>query len=147
MKKDLTALLKQELLLLESAHSFLMKSYKTCAKIGIKKTYSESELQKLEAFTSRFARASDIFIQKILRLIDEIDLETPGTPMDCINRAEKKRIIDSAEKLIEIRKLRNSIAHEYIPEAIKNVFKDVLYNTPFLLSYIEQLKSYCKKYF
>lgn len=150
MNKDLIILLKQELQLLADANSVLQHSFKSCKKIGIKKKYSEKELVEYEAFASRFARTSDIFIQKILRLIDELDAETqvpPPTPMDRMNRAEKKGVVESAEKLIEIRKLRNTIAHEYIPEAIKGIFKSVLNGTPYLLSCITQLQSYCKKYF
>jgi uncharacterized protein with HEPN domain len=33
--------------------------------------------------------------------------------IDILNRLEKLRIIDSAQKWIELRKIRNDIAHEY----------------------------------
>jgi uncharacterized protein YutE (UPF0331/DUF86 family) len=147
MKKDLVSLLKQELCLLDQAESVLRHSYNSCKKIGIKKIYSKSELEKFEALTSRFARTSDIFIQKVLRTIDEIDRELPGTPRDRINRAEKKGIIDNAEILMEIRDLRNEIAHEYVPDAIHSVFKKVLKLSPKLFSYIKRVKRYSKKFF
>ena len=43
--------------------------------------------------TSRFARLSDIIIQKIFRLIESLELEEPGTVRDRINQAEKWGII------------------------------------------------------
>ena len=146
-KKDLITSLKEELKLLEAAQSVLQDSYDSCKKTGIKKKYLRIELLEFEALTSRFARTSDIFIQKILRLIDEIDREQFGSPRDRINRAEKKGVVKSAEKLIDIRDLRNKIAHEYSVNFITDIFKDVLQHSAFLISCINQLKSYCKKYF
>lgn len=39
-----------------------MRSYALCSPIGVKETYSDTELDDLEALTSRFSRASDILI-------------------------------------------------------------------------------------
>ena len=39
----------------------------------------KSELEHFESLTGRFARLSDLLIQKIFRLIDQLDLEDLGT--------------------------------------------------------------------
>jgi uncharacterized protein YutE (UPF0331/DUF86 family) len=143
MKTELTALLKQELIWMQNAADVLDYSYKICAAIGIKDAYSLAELDHFEALTSRFARLSDIVLQKLLRLIDEIDLESPGTVRDRINRAEKKQLIASAETFIEIRLLRNSIAHEYQNAVIVEIFQRVLKLTPELLNAVGRIKNYC----
>jgi len=146
MSREYLQLLKEEMKLLEGAMTALKHSYDACTIIGIKDNYGLEELERFEALSSRFARASDIFIQKILRLIEEIDLESPGTVRDRINRAEKKGIIDAAEDLITIRNLRNDIAHEYMPDVIKEIFKSVLAYCPYLFKCLDSLKQYCQKY-
>lgn len=146
MKNDLIELLKEELKILKDAGQVLAYSYENCKKIGIKENYSHEELEKFESLTSRFARLSDILIQKVFRLIDEIDLETQGTVRDRINRAEGKELISKASDFIEIRVLRNDIAHDYLPEEVMNIFKNVLVWTPCLLESIEKVTRYCFKY-
>lgn len=147
MRKDEKELLKAELKLLDEAHKMLNYSYTICAIIGIKENYDFEELDKFEALTSRFARTSDILIQKIFRLIDILELEIPGSVIDRINRMEKRELIDSAEIFKQIRRLRNDIAHEYIPEAIETIFKKVLHLTPHLIDSIQKVQQYCMRNF
>jgi hypothetical protein len=124
----------------------LLYSFNKCTAIGIKETYEPEELESFESFTGRFARLSDILIQKIFRLVDELDLDSQGTVRDRINRAEKKELIDSSDVFVEIRMVRNDIAHEYLPEAIHDMFGKVLTLTPHLLDSVERTVTYCKKY-
>ncbi|MDD3841035.1 MAG: hypothetical protein PHP06_10835 [Clostridia bacterium] len=145
MTVDEKMLLQEELKLLESANEVLIYSYNKCKDIGIKEGYTFEELDRFEALTSRFARASDIIIQKIFRLIDILELEKPGSVIDRINRAEKRGLIDSAEVFKDIRRLRNDIAHEYIPSAIENMFEKVLELTPELIDSVKRIQDYCKK--
>ncbi len=63
MIQDLLSLLKEELSLLENATEIMNYSYAACTKIAIKEQYTLDELDRFEAFTSRFARLSDIIIQ------------------------------------------------------------------------------------
>lgn len=143
MNSDLLNILRDELKLLDESAKTLEYSLKVCKTIGIKKDYNEDELESFEALCSRFARLSDIMIQKILKTIDIADLETPGTVRDRINRAYKKGLITNDEELIEIRILRNDIAYEYIPEAFKEIFNKVINYSTFLISNVNKIKSYC----
>ena len=45
--------------------------------------------------------------------------------------------------MIEMRELRNSIVHEYIPDVIKNIFISALKLTPLLIKDVELINSYC----
>ena len=128
------------------ASKVLKYSYAICRNIGVKSEYTYEELDRYEALTSRFARLSDLIIQKVFRLIDELDLDNDGTIRDRINRAEKKGLIESAETFSIIRHLRNSIAHEYEPEAITEIFDQVLHLTPQILNCVDRVKNYCDKH-
>jgi len=144
--EQLYQILQKELKLLSDATEVLEYSFKKCNRIGIKATYEPEELESFESFTGRFARLSDILIQKIFRLIDEVDLDTQGTVRDRINRAEKKELILNSDTFVEIRMVRNDIAHEYLPEAIQEIFVKVLELTPALLDGVERVRRYCQRY-
>lgn len=139
-------LLENELKVLVDAREVLRYSFNKCSAIGIKESYEPEELESFESFTGRFARLSDILIQKIFRLLDELDLDAQGTIRDRINRAEKKELIASSDVFVEIRMIRNDIAHEYLPEAIREIFGKVLLLTPHLFDGVERTIRYCKKY-
>jgi hypothetical protein len=146
MKAELLTLLKRELSLAEEAVKVLKFSQEKCQAIGIKEDYTSDELDRFEALTSRFARLCDILLQRLFRLLDEIDLDTQGTLRDRINRAEKKGLIGNAQRFAECRMLRNEIAHEYIPQHILLIFKKVLTMTPFLIETVATVKTYCQQY-
>ena len=127
------------------AKDALQYSYEKCQKIKLHKGLSYAELESFEALTSRFARLSDIIIQKIFRLLDFIDLEDTGTVRDRINRAEKKGVILSADDFVEIRILRNEIAHEYRPETAYAIFEKVLAYSATLLEGVDTIIDYSQK--
>lgn len=71
----------------------LSVSYQRCQQIDTSLgALSLDEQEKFEALTSRFARLSDLIIQKTIRLIGQIELEDAGSVLDRINKAEKKRL-------------------------------------------------------
>jgi hypothetical protein len=137
------SLLQSELKLMNDASSILKYSYEKCKKIKIKSEYTLKELDAFENLSSRFARLNDIILQKMLKTIHSIDLDEINTIRDSINLAEKKNLIKSARKMIEMRELRNSIVHEYIPDVIKNIFISALKLTPLLIKDVELINSYC----
>ncbi len=144
---NIKEVLNQELAQLENARDVLQYSYEKCCRIGVKIGFTYEELESFEALTSRFARLSDIIIQKILRFFDVLDLEEAGTVRDRINRAEKKGVVESADDFIKIRILRNEIAHEYKPETIYDIFEQVMDLAPVLLKSVDSLLLYSKRYF
>ena len=131
---------------MDGAANILAYSYERCQEIGFKGDYGYDELDRIEALTSRFARLSDILLQRIFRLIDEIDLESSGTMRDRIHRAEKKGLIGNAHTFVRIRTLRNDIAHEYTPEAIREIYKLVMELTPELLESVSKTRAHCLQY-
>ncbi|MBU0559155.1 MAG: hypothetical protein KKG93_06175, partial [Bacteroidetes bacterium] len=68
----------------------------------------------METLASRFARVSDIVFQILFRSIDQVELENKGTLLDAVNRAHQRGLIESIDKMREIRDLRNQIVHEYV---------------------------------
>lgn len=122
----LVELLQDEWSLLCASQSTLQLSIRKCQAIGQKENYSFEELESFDSLTSKFSRTSDIFTQKVMRTIWML-LHEPFVPfIDLLNKGEKIGILQSADNMIEIRDLRNQIAHEYIPEAIRDLVPEVI---------------------
>ena len=145
---DRTQLLEHQLLAMTQMETLLKWSLDRCQAIPLTDDQipEQEDLEKLESLTVRFARFNDVLLLNIFRLIDTIDLDDTGTVRDRINRAEKKGLIEDAQRFIEIRELRNSIAHEYQPEALRVIFPETLQATPILLDIAERVRKYCLRY-
>ena len=130
---------------LEKSLYWLRRSFTICTSIGVKSEYSEDEFDAIETLTSRYARTSDIIIQKIFRSIDKVEFEDSGTMIDVINRAYKRGLFDSVDEIRTIKDLRNKIAHEYAKEDIESVFAQVINFTPEIFRIAARVREYCEK--
>jgi hypothetical protein len=141
-QNNLLIALRYESINVEKAQEVLAYSYRTCEKIGVKDEYTAEEQVEFEALTSRFARLSDLLVQKAWRSLYLAELELDGTVRDRINRAEKKGLIDSADIFIELRLLRNYIAHEYDQTDVVKIYQEVLQQVPVLLDAAIRFQTY-----
>ena len=133
-------LLHSEWELLQAAVRTLKLSVFKCQSIGIKESYSFEELESFDSLTSKFNRTSDIFTQKVLRSVWML-LHEPFAPfIDMMNNCEKMEILHSADQMIEIRDLRNQIAHEYLPDAIRELVPETIELSANLFENIESCK-------
>ena len=139
-------LLKENIVAMESAIQWLERSYRICDQIGIKTNYLAEEYDAFETLTSRYARAIDLIIHKVLRTIDVVEFEQPGTLIDTINRSEKRGLIDSVQSLREMTDLRNEIAHNYIKTELVKTFEYILIYTPQIIMVSERIKNYVMQY-
>jgi uncharacterized protein YutE (UPF0331/DUF86 family) len=138
--------LKENLQKLNLSSEWVRKSYEQTVKISIKEDYTLEEFEKLEVLASRYARTTDMLVNKVLRSIDTLELEDIGTPIDVMNRAEKRGIVESAELLHVIKDLRNNIVHEYQIDEIAKFFGEIVKYSPVLLGIIENVNNYCARY-
>ncbi len=117
--------LKEDFSRLDRAVKMLKYSLQRCKKIGMKTDYSLEELDRFESLTSRFARTSDIYTQKVMKGVILILREEANTFIDRANLFEKLEV-SSAEDLKMIRDLRNEISHEYKIDDITEIFEAVI---------------------
>lgn len=121
---------------LHQALGYLLYSFDKINQTNISPSQSKDPeiLETFEALVSRFARTTDIFVAKYLRAVAEKDDPAfRGGLRDWVNYAEKKGLIQSATRWMEIRELRNKIAHEYASKDLNLIFNQVLANTPTVL--------------
>jgi len=139
-------ILRENINALNLSTNWVRWSYERTIKIEKKDDFNAEEFAELEVLTSRYARTTDMLVNKVLRSIDTIESEDIGTIIDIMNRAEKRGIVSSAELLHTIKDLRNNIVHEYKIDAITVFFADVLKYTPILLEIIQKVNEYCTRY-
>lgn len=113
--------------------------------IGIKASYTMEELEVFESLSGRYARTADILTQKVIKNIFYIMQEEAKTFIDRCNLAEKLEIVQSADTLYNIRKLRNDIAHEYCITDITEHFDLIIEYSDELLDAIQSTKHFTEK--
>lgn len=74
--------------------------------------------ERLEAFVSRFGRMQDTIADKLLPRWLLALAETPGSQIEILNRAERLGVVESVERWLEARKLRNRLIHEYMEDPV-----------------------------
>jgi len=139
-------MMKEKLLsdkqLLEKQLFWIDISYNECVMIGIKNEYSVDEFGRFETLCSRYSRGIDFLIRKMFRTLDEYEFENQGTLVDVVNNAHKRGLFESVEDLRIMKDIRNTIVHEYIEDALVDVFEDVLEYTGKLIKIMKTTLRY-----
>ncbi len=145
--KPLLLYLKENFAQADEAANYLANSIERCESFVFNNDFTEDQLVELEALTNRFARVSDLLIQKTFKTIDQLDGTTPGTVRDRLLQAEKKGLINSTDDFMQIRDIRNRIAHEYEIDALKDIFLFAFKNSNLLIDSIKTAKEYSQKFY
>ena len=122
----------------------LQFSVDRCQLLFDRQTWTPEELERLESLCSRFARLADLLTQRVMRLVDYIELTPEGSLLDRIHRAEKRGWGAEANQLVRIRELRNVIAHEYVAEKMPELYAATAHLAPQLLAAIPRVAAYCE---
>lgn len=127
----------------------LKYSYSKVQQINLdKENFTEDELETIESLCSRFARTSDILLQKAFRFLDIYEHEGYDFPVPKrISLAEKRKLIPNAETYKYIRELRNEVAHNYATDYYIDLFKEIFNYTPSLFEIVENTIRYLNKKF
>ncbi len=133
-------------ILLEKQLFWLNHSFSEVQKIGLKPEYEVSEFDSYENLCSRFSRMIDFLVRKIFRSIDAVEFENQGTLIDTVNHAHKRGLFEDIDTVRQIKDLRNEIAHEYIDDALQDLFEDIVRLTPLLTEIAETTLKYTHKY-
>lgn len=121
--------------------SYLKYSYQKVQGLSMQLKDADPELlEAWEGFVARFARVTDIFVMKYLRirvLLDNPDFR--GTLRDLLNQAEKMNLIQDARQWMRIRDLRNQATHEYSEKELEPYLQEIKDLTPVVLAIEENL--------
>ena len=97
--------------------------------------------ETVEAFVSRFSRLQDNTADKLLPNWLRALGETTGAAIDNLDKAEKFGLLNSADRWLEIRQLRNFMVHEYIesPEVLGNAIESAKAYCPTLIMFANSM--------
>lgn len=132
--------------LLEKQLFWLTHSFDEVEKIGLKQHYAVNQFDAYENLCSRFGRMIDFLVRKMFRSIDDVEFEQQGTLIDVVNRAHKRNLFDDIDTIRQIKDIRNEIAHEYIDDALQELFGDIVRLTPELIAIAENTLRYTQRY-
>ena len=127
----------------------LKYSYSKVQQIDLdKEDFTEEELETIESLCSRFARISDILLQKAFRFLDIYEFDGYDFPVPKrITLAERRKLIPSTETFKYIRELRNEVAHNYATDYYIDLFKEIFKYTPILFEIVDNTIEFLNKKF
>lgn len=127
---------------LNDACRWLQRSYDKCHSFYLSQALSDDQYDDLENLSSRFARVTDILLNKVYRALDTAELMPPGSLIDTVNRAVKRGVLESAEIARTVKDIRNEIVHEYTVEDLKQLQEEVIAYTKVLLQLAASVNDY-----
>lgn len=107
---------------------------------------TEEESEIIEALTNRYSRSVDILINKVLRSLDYLELEEDIRRLDIVIKAEKRGFVEDYNILIEMKDLRNELAHEYIEENLKDRLEELVEKSRILVKIGDKINNYVQKF-
>ena len=143
--ENLQNLFKENWGLLVQALPSFDRSLAKCRQFDFSSPISFEIEESMDALSSKFARLSDIYTQKVIKTLLFLLRENAPTFLDRMNLCEKLEIIPCAEEMIAIRDLRNTIAHEYLSENLLEVYQETIRLSDCLLKSILQTEKMIKE--
>jgi uncharacterized protein YutE (UPF0331/DUF86 family) len=127
MASQRQALLEVNLRASQKAFALYLHSAKKLKPLKTIKDMSEDELEPYDALVSRFERAVEIFLNKCSKSVcAEETGAIPDVLRDRLNFLAKLKIVAEAEQWLEMREVRNRIAHDYLPEQAAAIYNDLI---------------------
>ncbi|RME65915.1 MAG: hypothetical protein D6778_05550 [Nitrospirae bacterium] len=144
---DKLILLKKDLSDFKETLKWLRRSISRCKPLVGKPSddLSEEEIERVEALMARFSRSIDFIINRLLRGIDIVELEEPGSRLDIVIRAEKRGFIEDYKELIVLKDLRNELSHEYVGDELVEKIEEVLRASEKVIEVGEKIVQYIEK--
>lgn len=149
----MTKIEQKRLIILKSAYDKLKKSAKLLIHSVQKiqpydknKSYTEDELEPYDAMTGRFERTVEVSINKFFRAVEFYEFEIiSDTIRDRLNNMHKLNLITNTELWLDMRDIRNRIAHDYLPHQIKEIYDDITIYTKEIQKLLDNISIYFNK--
>jgi len=140
------AYLQELTVALEKQLFWLDYSYQQLKDISETENFSIEQFNQFENLCSRYARTIDFLVRKYFRCLDDVEFENQGTLIDVVNNAHKHGLFLDIEVIRRIKDIRNDIVHEYLDDALQNIFTEVLNTAPELIAIGRNTLQYSQRY-
>lgn len=122
MQKDL---ISEEFKELQRAIILLRASVKKFKPYRVRKTYTPAEMEYYDSLSFRFEKTVELFLHFFKGLESFLFGKVSDTLRDRLFAMQKLDLIDTIDFWIEARLLRNKVAHDYLPEQLKDIYNEI----------------------
>ncbi len=104
------------------------------------KNLEDEQLEIWESYAARFGRVVDLFLMRLVKtFVLKGDPGFSGSLRDFVEAAAKAGIISNADRWMELREVRNKVAHEYEDAQLDLLYARLKSNFKFLTDEIRPL--------
>lgn len=127
MDQQLDENLLEQIQKASKALALLRDSFSKYQPFDLYKIYSPSDLESYDALALRFEKVVELFINQLFRSLEihYFGLAS-STIRDRLLALQKVEFIDDINTWMDMRIIRNKIAHDYLPDQIKRIYEDIL---------------------
>lgn len=109
------------------------------------RSWTADELEPYDALVTRFERLIEVLL-KFFRVVEAFETAGTGsTVRDCLALMTKLGLIEEVDAWMEMREVRNRIAHDYLPDNV-GVIYSLLLNTyrPIVANAVAEAREYVR---
>jgi hypothetical protein len=110
----------------------------------VRKNYTPVELEYYDSLAFRFEKAVELFLHFFKGLESYHSGKVSDTLRDRLLFMQKLKIIDSIDFWIEARLLRNKVAHDYLPDQLKDIYREIHNKSVSMLRYMGNIEGHMK---
>jgi hypothetical protein len=129
---------------LKKAAYLLESSIRKFKPYAVGKIYTPVELEYYDSLAFRFEKAVELFLHFFKGLESYQSGKVSDTLRDRLLLMQKLKIIDNTDFWIEARLLRNKVAHDYLPEQLKDIYQEIFKKSKTMLIYMRNIKTHMK---
>jgi len=129
---------------LRKAVYFLKASCKKFKPYKVSKIYTPSELEYYDSLAFRFEKSVELFLHFFKGLESFLYGKVSDTLRDSLLMIQKLKLIDNIDFWIEARLLRNKVAHDYLPEQLKDIYQEIYKKSKSMMKYMDNIEAYIR---
>ena len=142
MQKDL---ILREFEDIKSAVNLLKASVGKYIPYNSEKIYAPNELECYDSLSFRFEKTIELMLNFFKGLEIFLYSTDSDTLRDRLLIMQKIELVDNIEFWMEARLLRNKIAHAYLPEELKDIYKDIINKSQVVIESFKKIEKYIQK--
>lgn len=125
---------------------FLLKnSTKKYKPYKINKIYTPDNMEYYDSLSFRFEKSVELFFNFFKGLEIFLYFQSSDTLRDRLLQMQKLDVIDDINFWSEARLLRNKITHSYLPDELKDLYKEIFDRSKKIFEYLEKIKIFLNK--
>jgi hypothetical protein len=130
---------------LKKSASLLAGSVKKYKPYSTKAEYTPRQMEYYDALSFRYEKTVEVALYFFRSLESYLYSAESDTLRNRLLTMEKLGIVDSAEKWLEVRLLRNRVAHAYLPAELKVIYAKIVIFSGLILKDFSRAEAYVKK--